>query len=64
MIRNYRQIAKTGSQVTLIGVGKAQGGRSQLGEPKIYINRIPIPIKPNHRHIAPMPYTSFTIEKN
>ena len=64
IIRNYRQIAKTGSQLTFIGVGKTQGGRKcALGDPKLYINRLPTPVKPNHTHIAPIPYTSFTIER-
>jgi len=35
MIRNYRQIGKTGSQVTFIGVGKTQGGAYALIAPKL-----------------------------
>lgn len=64
MMRNYRQIAKAGSQVKFIGVGKTQGGKYQLADPKVYINAMPrIPIKANYRYIPPLPYMSFTIEK-
>jgi len=64
MIRNYRQIAKTGSQVVFIGIGKTQG-RNQLADPKIYVNQMPrIPIKPIHRYIPPLPSISFTIERD
>lgn len=65
MMRNYRQIVKSDSQVKFIAVGKSQGGKYQLGEPKIYVNAMPrIPIKPDFRYTPPpLPYISFTIEK-
>lgn len=64
MMRNYRQIVKSDSQVKFIAVGKSQGGKYQLGEPKIYINAMPrIPIKTNYRYIPPLPFKTFTIEK-
>lgn len=64
MIRNYRQIAKSGSQVALIGIGKTQGGKYRLAEPRFYINDIPrIPINYNYKYSPPLPYASFTIEK-
>lgn len=65
MIRNYRQIVKSDSQVKFIAVGKSQGGKYRLGEPKIYVNTMPrIPIKANYRYIPPLPYKSFSIEKD
>lgn len=64
MIRNYRQIAKTGSQVAFIGVGKTQGGKQQLGDPTLFIKRIPIPIQPIGKYTAPVPYMTYTIEKH
>lgn len=64
MMRNYRQIVKSDSQVKFIAVGKSQGGKYRLGEPKVYINEMPrLGIKPNYRYSPPLPYKTFTIER-
>lgn len=64
MIRNYRQIAKTGSQVAFIGIGKGQGGKYKLADPRLYVNQVPrIGTRTIHQRIPPLPSTSFTIER-
>lgn len=64
MMRNYRQIVKSDSQVKFIAVGKSQGGKYLLAEPKLYMNAMPkLPIKPNYRYIPPLPSMSLSIER-